>query len=210
MSGARPSLDESVRTSRGLGSICIDLSGYYRCKIHGIASEPVFGTFCHFFKRVIITFNFPYAPQRLFICVTETSFGKDEASTMFLFQVERVRYPSVIQSHRVGSATTQVTGLLVVTPGLRKGQHPWCFVWDPNSLVIIRRDIESDWLKGNVSVTYERPVTMDSVPLLSGRVTCSAPQRKPEYALHLLPTYTHSVISGSWMQLLNANVHWLD
>ncbi len=28
----------------------------------------------------------------------------------------------------------------------------------------------------------------------------SAPQRKPEYALHLLPTYTHAVINGSWMQ----------
>ncbi len=28
----------------------------------------------------------------------------------------------------------------------------------------------------------------------------SAPQWKPEYALHLLPTYTHAVISGSWMQ----------
>ncbi len=28
----------------------------------------------------------------------------------------------------------------------------------------------------------------------------SAPQRKPEYALYLLPIYAHAVISGSWMQ----------
>ncbi len=28
----------------------------------------------------------------------------------------------------------------------------------------------------------------------------SAPKRKAEYALHLLPIYTHAVISGSWMQ----------
>ncbi len=28
----------------------------------------------------------------------------------------------------------------------------------------------------------------------------SAPKQKAEYALHLLPTYTHAVISGSWMQ----------
>ncbi len=28
----------------------------------------------------------------------------------------------------------------------------------------------------------------------------SAPERKAEYALHLLPIYTHAVISGSWMQ----------
>ncbi len=28
----------------------------------------------------------------------------------------------------------------------------------------------------------------------------SAPNRKAEYALHLLPTYTHAVNSGSWMQ----------
>ncbi len=36
----------------------------------------------------------------------------------------------------------------------------------------------------------------------SGAERCnrSAPKRKTEYALHLLPTYTHAVISGSWMQ----------
>ncbi len=28
----------------------------------------------------------------------------------------------------------------------------------------------------------------------------SAPKRKAEYALHLLPIYAHAVISGSWMQ----------
>ncbi len=45
---ARPSLDESVRTGRGLGSICRDLIGSHMCKVHGIASEPVFPrqTFC--------------------------------------------------------------------------------------------------------------------------------------------------------------------
>ncbi len=36
----------------------------------------------------------------------------------------------------------------------------------------------------------------------SGAERCnrSAPKRKAEYALHLLPTYTHAVISSSWMQ----------
>ncbi len=36
----------------------------------------------------------------------------------------------------------------------------------------------------------------------SGAEGCnrSAPKQKAEYALHLLPTYTHAVISGSWMQ----------
>ncbi len=42
-----------------------------------------------------------------------------------------------------------------------------------------------------------RPVATASVPPLSGRVTGSAPQRKPEYVLHLLPTYSHAVISSS-------------
>ncbi len=30
-----------------------------------------------------------------------------------------------------------------------------------------------------------------------------------EYVLHLLPIYTRDAISGSWMQSLHANVHWL-
>ncbi len=36
----------------------------------------------------------------------------------------------------------------------------------------------------------------------SGAERCnrSALKRKAEYALHLLPTYAHAVISGSWMQ----------
>ncbi len=36
----------------------------------------------------------------------------------------------------------------------------------------------------------------------SGAEQCnrSAPKRKAEYALHLLPTYAHAVIRGSWMQ----------
>ncbi len=41
------------------------------------------------------------------------------------------------------------------------------------------------------------PVTTAAVPPLSGRVTGSAPQQKPEYALHLLPIYTRAAISGS-------------
>ncbi len=118
---------------------------------------------------------------------SETSFGKDEASATFLFQVERVRFPSAIQPHWVGSATTTVTGLLVASPGLRqkrgaqeaptghwKGQHPWRFGREPNSSVIIRRDVESDWLKENVSVTYERPVATDSSPDSGYRLGSSA------------------------------------
>ncbi len=35
-----------------------------------------------------------------------------------------------------------------------KGHHPWHFGRDPNSSVILRRDVESDRLKGSVSVTY--------------------------------------------------------
>lgn len=52
-------------------------------------------------ERVTITFTLPYAPKRLFISVgeSEISFGKDEASAMFLFKVQWVRFPSVIQSH---------------------------------------------------------------------------------------------------------------
>ncbi len=53
------------------------------------------------------------------------------------------------------------------------------------------------------------PVTTTAVPPLSGRVTGSTPLRKSEYALYLLPNYTRAVISGSWMQLSHANVHWL-
>ncbi len=39
------------------------------CKVHGIASEPVFPqqTFC---QEATITSNLPYAPKRLFICVS--------------------------------------------------------------------------------------------------------------------------------------------
>ncbi len=53
------------------------------------------------------------------------------------------------------------------------------------------------------------PLATAAVLSLSGWVTGSAPQRKPEYVLHLLPSYTHTVISGSWMQSSYANVHWL-
>ncbi len=61
----------------------------------------------------------------------------------------------------------------------------------------------SDRLKGNVSVTYVTfcvlkegtetscPIATAAVPPLSGRVTSSTPQRKPEYVLHLLPTYIY-------------------
>ncbi len=72
----------------------------------------------------------------------------------------------------------------------------------------------SDRLKGNVSVTYVTfcvlkegtetscPIATAAVPPLSGRVTSSTPQRKPEYALHLLPTYTYAVVSGNWIAII--------
>ncbi len=75
-----------------------------------------------------------------------------------------IRFPSVIQSHWVGSATTTVTGLLGASPGLHqrgvqeartghwKGQHPWSFGWD--SYLSVTDRTRSDRLKGNVSVTY--------------------------------------------------------
>ncbi len=51
-----------------------------------------------------------------------------------------------------------------------KGQYPWPFGRDPNSSVL-QRDVESDRLIGNVSVTYVTlvPVATAPVPPLSGR-----------------------------------------
>lgn len=67
-----------------------------------IASEPVFSwQTSAISKSIKIGSNLPYAPKRVFICVSdsETSFGKDRASATFLFQLERVHFPSVIQTH---------------------------------------------------------------------------------------------------------------
>lgn len=123
-SDARPSLDESVRTGRELGAICSDLSGSHMCICHGIASSPCFPCrlLCHLPRGLQPPLNFPYAPKRLSICVSvsKTSFEKDGASATFLFQVEWFRFPSIIQSHWVGSAMTTVTGLLVASPGLHQ------------------------------------------------------------------------------------------
>ncbi len=92
------------------------------CICHGIASSPCFPCrlLCHLPRGLQPPVHFPYAPKRLSICVSvsETSFEKDGASAMFLFQVEWLRFPSIIQSHWVGSAMTTVTGLLVASPGL--------------------------------------------------------------------------------------------
>ncbi|KAI2655866.1 Bifunctional glutamate/proline--tRNA ligase [Labeo rohita] len=82
------------------------------------------------------------------------------------------------------------------------GQQPWRFGRDPNSAVT---DVtQSDRLNGQrlgyvcnlrslkEGTEMSRPVAMAAVPPRNGQVTGSAPQRKPDYALHLLHIYTHA------------------
>ncbi len=106
-----------------------------------------------------------------------------------------------------------------VYTGRWKGQLLWRFGRDPNSLVI-RRD--SAWSTERELLGYicnprslkegtetSRPVATVAVPPLGGRVSGSAPQRKHDYWGAPAASYTHAVISGSWMQWSHANVHWL-
>ncbi len=44
------------------------------------------------------------------------------------------------------------------------------------------------------------PIATVAVPPLGGRVTGSAPQRKHDSCGAPAASYTHAVISGSWMQ----------
>ncbi len=93
-SGARPSLDESLRTGRGLGSICRDRSDPI-CVFPRLALEPVFP------GRLPATprgynhppiFHMHLTIVHMCNCLW-TSLGKVRASAAFLFWAERVRFP---------------------------------------------------------------------------------------------------------------------
>ncbi len=151
-----------MRAGRGLGIVCRDLNGSHLCKFHGIAQSRVSpADFSAISQEGYNHLQIFHMHLNGYPCVSasETSFVKNGASTMFRFQLERVRFLSVIQSQWVGSAMTTVTGLLVASPGLHqkwtqevrirhwKGQHPWRFGRDPNSSVTgVTR---SDRMKGN-------------------------------------------------------------